>query len=102
MAEQQRTLYTRWLGFGARALDLFFGPRLLGWRAFDRCVALALLYPIVFLLVGWVCGAAPTQDGKPLLPAGLAWPWRLAVSVALSSIAVALWSAVRWSESDSK
>ncbi len=36
-------------------IDGYFGPRL-GWRAFDRCLLHAYLYPILLFVAAWVAG----------------------------------------------
>jgi len=72
MGERRRALYLRGLDGAEAALRRFFGTRLLGWRAFDRCLLLAYLYPIFFLLLAWVFGAVPSLGGAPLFEVELA------------------------------
>lgn len=38
-------------------VDRYFGPPF-GWRAFDRCLLHAYLYPIVLFGIAWVAGAS--------------------------------------------
>lgn len=33
--------------------ETFYGPRV-SWQSFNRCVQLALVYPVLWLLIGWV------------------------------------------------
>ncbi len=42
--------YARLLGALSSALDRFFGKRLFGWRAFDRCLVLAFIYLFLALM----------------------------------------------------
>jgi len=46
--------YARLLGALSSALDSFFGKRLFGWRAFDRCLVLAFIYPGLTLMIWFV------------------------------------------------
>ena len=46
------SLYLRLMGWAQGRLDDFFGG-LLSWRAFDRCLLIAFLYPVFLLLLAW-------------------------------------------------
>ncbi|MGR3709838.1 MAG: hypothetical protein ACU0A9_10405 [Alterinioella nitratireducens] len=46
----------------------FYGPKALSFRAFDRCLTLALLYPILAVLLGWVVANAYDPGGLALFP----------------------------------
>jgi hypothetical protein len=58
IGDRRRTLYLRWLDAAENKLQRFFGSHLLGLRAFDRCLLLALAYPL-FLLLRPGCWARP-------------------------------------------
>ncbi len=55
-------------------LELYFGgsintaSHLLSYTAFNRCLSLALLYPLLFVLIAWVFGADGTIGSVDLLP----------------------------------
>ena len=83
IGDRRRTLYLRWLDAAENKLQRFFGSHLLGLRAFDRCLLLALAYPLFLLLLAWVLGAAPGLGGASLLDASLAWPQRALVVVGI-------------------
>ena len=95
MAERRRALYRGWLEGAENGLRRFFGQNLLGWRAFDRCLLLALVYPIFLLLLAWLFGAAPSLGGEPLFDAGLAWPQRAMVVVAAVVTGFSVWWTLR-------
>jgi len=46
----------------------FYGPKALSLRAFNRCLTLALLYPILAVLLGWVVANAYDPGGLALFP----------------------------------
>ena len=53
---------------GLRArLEQAFGPPW-SWRAFDRCLLVAFVYPIFLLVMGWALGAPGTIGTLRLLP----------------------------------
>lgn len=83
IGDRRRTLYLRWLDAAENKLQRFFGSHLLGLRAFDRCLLLALAYPLFLLLLAWVLGAAPSLGGASLLDASLAWSQRALVVVGI-------------------
>ena len=46
----------------------FYGPKALSLRAFNRCLTLALLYPILAVLLGWIVANAYDPGGLVLFP----------------------------------
>ncbi|SIS50926.1 hypothetical protein [Phaeovulum vinaykumarii] len=65
-----------WFAGIARArgfADRVYGEKLISWRAFDRALLFAFLYPITALLLGWGLFDAGRLDGSEFLPEGLAW-----------------------------
>jgi hypothetical protein len=91
MGDRRRTLYLRWLDAAENKLQRFFGSRLLGWYAFDRCLLLACAYPIFLLLLAWVLGAAPSLANVPLLDASLVWPQRAMAIVGIVPAVFSFW-----------
>ena len=57
--------------------DRFYGPRLIGSKALTRCTQLALLYPIVALVFGWILFDAGRIGGLLLLKPNLSLSGRL-------------------------
>ncbi|PWK57324.1 hypothetical protein C7455_11251 [Roseicyclus mahoneyensis] len=72
--------------------DAVYGPRPLSWRAFDRCLLLALFYPLIAVVLGWAlfnthspAGLTLFVDEPRLLP-------RIGRAIALVfAMAVAAW-----------
>jgi hypothetical protein len=87
MGERRRVVYRRWLGRADAGLRGFFGRRMLGWRAFERCLLLAYLYPVFLLLVAWVFGASLTLGGDPLFEGDWRWGHK---TLAVTSLAILL------------
>jgi len=59
--------YARLLAGLSSAFDQFFGRKLLGWRAFERCLFLALIYPYVALIF-WMFFFREARDLKIKYP----------------------------------
>ncbi|ABA77572.1 hypothetical protein GQF56_14980 [Rhodobacter sphaeroides] len=57
----------RFSGFASR----LYGERLLSWRAFDKALMIAFLYPIAALLLGWALFDAGRLGESEFLPEGL-------------------------------
>lgn len=55
----------------------FYGPDPFGGQAFTRCLQLALIYPIVSIIAGWVFGNEFTLGGLIDLPNGYEKPERM-------------------------
>jgi hypothetical protein len=63
-------------------IDGYFGPRL-GWRAFDRCLLHAYLYPILLFVAAWVAGASGELGAVEVLST-TAWWQRLLTALAMT------------------
>lgn len=61
--------------------DRIYGPKPLGWRAYDRALDFALIYAILSLLIGWVLFDAGNLGGMAFLPEGLP-PWHRVLTMA--------------------
>jgi len=48
--------------------EAFYGPKPLSFRAFNRCLTLAILYPVLAVLLGWVVANAYDPGGLALFP----------------------------------
>lgn len=72
---------------GLARLQQFFGSPW-SWRAFDRCLLLAVFYPITFILVGWAFGGSGNLRGVSWEPpeAGTLPQWGV-VTIILSCTA---------------
>ena len=96
-------LYSRWLTALLDAVDRFFGdagmadrtlfPRAFGLRtpaslwtapAFDRCLLLALIYPIVTIFIMWAVSGhvGPAEQALSITPNLLAWQRGLVMTIA--------------------
>lgn len=75
------------LGRFNQMLDGFFGKKLLGFQALDRCLAIALFYPILFMILGWIFGLHITVGTENFLPQGWAVWQRLLLLLGLISYA---------------
>ena len=62
-------------------IDDYFGPRL-SWRAFDRCVLHAYLYPILLFVAAWVAGGSGELGAVEVLSTA-AWWQRLLTALAM-------------------
>ncbi len=60
-------LYVTGINRGLKGLNLFFGPAK-SWKAFNRCLTLAYLYPLIFMCFSWVAGQSPSIAGLPIFP----------------------------------
>ena len=68
-ANEPRALYLRMMWWAQARFDRFFGFSL-SYRALDRCIALALIYPLLLLILAWTRGAEPELVGLTLFSAG--------------------------------
>lgn len=76
--------------------DRFYGPRLLGWRAFDRAVQVAFVYAISTLLIGWVLFDAGNLGGAAFLPAGQTFWQRGAGLLAMAAVGGIVFAVLRF------
>jgi hypothetical protein len=68
--EGQSSAFQRYkggLGAFGRQAEAWFGPPW-GWRAFDRSLQIAFIYPIALLLLAWLMGMPGTIGSYELLP----------------------------------
>ena len=49
-----------------RWADRFYGPEL-SWRAFDRCLLFAYIYPFIFAVIGWMIYQEPSPGGIEII-----------------------------------
>ena len=89
-----RRLYLTLMWAAQDRLDRFFGPPS-SWRAFNRCLALAFLYPILALFVAWIFGAVPTLAGIVLFDSGIAVSSRIAILAGLLGLLGAIHAIAR-------
>ena len=78
--------------------DRFFGPRLLSFRAFDRCLLIAFVYPILLFVGAWALGGTHQMAGEDFLPdVEHGWPriWRTGLLLGLA-IGAFLWLRICW------
>lgn len=96
-------LITRWRITGGQSYDAavadivtfadwLYGPRPLSWRAFDRCVSLAFVYPLIAVVLGWTLFNSHSPAGLSLFREGLhSWP-RFGRAIALmAGLALSFW-----------
>jgi hypothetical protein len=107
-------LYSRWLDRFLNAVDRFFGdagmadrtlfPRAFGLRtpaplwtapALDRCLLLALIYPIVTILIMWAVSGhvGPAEEALALVPGLSGWRRGLVIAAVGFAALIMRWSA---------
>ena len=75
--------------------DRFYGRARFGWHAFERCLMLAFLYPVLAALLAWVVANAHSPGGLPLFddqPGAWSRLWRAGIVLA-SGVSFALYLA---------
>lgn len=92
-----RRFYLRLMWWAQSKLDAFFrAPQ--SWFALDRCLLIALVYPVVFLLGAWVFGGAPRLGGDQLFGGGLSITRRILAFIALLAMSITLFVVLRYRE----
>lgn len=76
------------LAFAAR----IYGPKPLSWRAYDRCLLIAFIYPLLALLIAWMAANQHSPGGMALFTDEPRWWMRLGRAALLASaVSLAGW-----------
>jgi len=65
----------------------------MNWKAFDRCLLIFHIYPIVLYLLGWLFGGSSKVGGVFMLPDVVLWPGRLWRVALVAIMGTAIWLA---------
>lgn len=73
-----------------RAGDQVFGPRLISWQTFARCLRVEFIIPLLAALIGWMAFDIHSPGGVQIAPPEVPFAKRLAATLGLTATGAAL------------